>query len=51
MTLGLLMLLWIALSTAGLAAAAWMLVRAWAVPTDDLADCTRPPLRPIRASG
>jgi hypothetical protein len=45
------MLLWIALSAAGLAAAARMLVRVWAVPTVDLVADTRLPLRPIRASG
>ena len=49
MTLRVLMLLWIALSAAGLAAAGWMLFRAW--NHEPCPARTRPPLRPFRAPG
>ena len=50
MTLQLLVLMWMALSAAGLAAAAWMLVHAWAA--DEFpAGHARAALRAFRAPG
>ena len=50
MTLQLLVLVWTGLSAAGLAAAAWMLARAWCA--DEFpSGHTRGPLRPFRAPG